>query len=187
LRKNWHLIRENNQEFLHCNLEKCWIDFSASILTYNKLGTGLWLFRALSRLAFFPLIRVTPLKDSCFRPSIFEWILAFLVSNVRFDNPEWAFQLPVDYIFSFICLKSKNPDVMTWFGHFGQKFSVFSKKISFSRYVFSTFQTILSHLGPIPGDFFLKNFSANFFFKFCLSPKWRLRMFMPFFLWNWMQ
>ena len=94
----------------------------------KELGTGLWLFRALSRLAFFPLIKVTPLKDSCFRPSIFEWILAFLVSNDRFGNPEWAFQLPVDYIFSFICLKSKNPDVMTWFGHFGQKFSEFFKK-----------------------------------------------------------
>ena len=45
-------------------------------------------------------------------------------------------------------------------------FRVFQKKISFSRYVFSTFQTILSHLRPIFGEVFLKNFTANFFFNF---------------------
>ena len=34
---------------------------------------------------------------------------------------------------------------------------------------------------------FFEKCPCKFFFKFCLSPKWRLRMFMPFFLWNWMQ
>ena len=32
-----------------------------------------------------------------------------------------------------------------------------------------------------------RNHIFRTFFKFCQSPKWRLRMFMPFFLWNWMQ
>ena len=52
---------------------------------------------------------------------------------------------------------------ITFFGHFGQKIVVFSKKISFSRYIFSMFQTILSHMGPIPGDFFFKVSLQNLF------------------------
>ena len=39
---------------------------------------------------------------------------------------------------------------------FFEKNLVFFFKISFSRYIFSTFQTISSHLGPISGDFFFK-------------------------------
>ena len=54
--------------------------------------------------------------------------------------------------------------------HFSKKFNVFSKKNSFSRYVFSTFQTISSRLVPIPGDFFFEKCPCKFFFKFCPSP-----------------
>ena len=45
---------------------------------------------------------------------------------------------------------------------FQKKFNFFFL-ISFSRYIFSTFQTISSHLGPISGDIFLKSFTVNFF------------------------
>ena len=89
-----------------------WVRISAKVSsaliwhTFN-IGIGLWLSRALLRLAFFPFIKVTPLKESCFRPSICEWILAFLVLSDRFDDPEWAFKLPVSYMFSSTCLKSR--------------------------------------------------------------------------------
>ena len=56
------------------------------------------------------------------------------------------------------CIHDTSPRRGIW----GSNFRHSGKKFSFSRYVFSAFQTISSRLVPIPGDFFLKSVPAKF-------------------------